>query len=297
MTSTPSSLRRDRQTKIVATLGPSSSDPQTIRALFDAGADAAVPEVIWQAADELFRAALRLGGTLTGQHGVGVLKRRWLADELGAGGVSGAALLRWYARLLGARLGRDVDLHTVPPITGLLKVGDGASIEPEVDLTGHWIDGRTLHVDSIGVGKRARVGARSSLGPGTVVGDGAEISPGSGVLGTVPPGERWAGAPAGRTGRARPAWGDVRPQDKRRWTVTYALTGTPLPPLAEGDILLHGHTHVPAWTEFGQRNVCLNPGSLSIPKENSPHSYMILENGVFYWKDVETGEIYHTRVL
>ena len=62
-------------------------------------------------------------------------------------------------------------------------------------------------------------------------------------------------------------------------------------------ILLHGHTHVPAWTEFGQRNVCLNPGSLSIPKENSPHSYMILENGVFYWKDVETGEIYHTRVL
>lgn len=69
------------------------------------------------------------------------------------------------------------------------------------------------------------------------------------------------------------------------------------PPLAEGDILLHGHTHVPAWTEFGQRNVCLNPGSLSIPKENSPHSYMILENGVFYWKDVETGEIYHTCVL
>ena len=65
------------------------------------------------------------------------------------------------------------------------------------------------------------------------------------------------------------------------------------PPLAEGAILLH----VPAWTEFGQRNVCLNPGSLSIPKENSPHSYMILENGVFYWKDVEMGEIYHTRVL
>ena len=67
-----------------------------------------------------------------------------------------------------------------------------------------------------------------------------------------------------------------------------------LPVMADYCIL---HTHVPAWTEFGQRNVCLNPGSLSIPKENSPHSYMILENGVFYWKDVETGEIYHTRVL
>jgi glycolate oxidase len=42
-----------------------------------------VPERIWAAADELFRAAVRLGGTLTGEHGVGVLKRRWLAEELG----------------------------------------------------------------------------------------------------------------------------------------------------------------------------------------------------------------------
>lgn len=42
-----------------------------------------VPSEVWAAADELFRAALRLGGTLTGEHGVGVLKRRWLADELG----------------------------------------------------------------------------------------------------------------------------------------------------------------------------------------------------------------------
>ncbi|MFE7844010.1 FAD-binding oxidoreductase [Microbacterium sp. NPDC057407] len=41
------------------------------------------PPEIWDAADDLFRAALRLGGTLTGEHGVGVLKRRWLADELG----------------------------------------------------------------------------------------------------------------------------------------------------------------------------------------------------------------------
>lgn len=42
-----------------------------------------VPEAVWAAADELFRAALALGGTLTGEHGVGVLKRRWLAEELG----------------------------------------------------------------------------------------------------------------------------------------------------------------------------------------------------------------------
>lgn len=41
------------------------------------------PPHVWAAADELFRAAIRLGGTLTGEHGIGILKRRWLADELG----------------------------------------------------------------------------------------------------------------------------------------------------------------------------------------------------------------------
>ena len=42
-----------------------------------------IPETIWAAAGELFSAALALGGTLTGEHGVGILKRRWLEDELG----------------------------------------------------------------------------------------------------------------------------------------------------------------------------------------------------------------------
>lgn len=46
-------------------------------------ADPAVPDAVWAAADALFLAALRLGGTLTGEHGVGLLKRRWLGDELG----------------------------------------------------------------------------------------------------------------------------------------------------------------------------------------------------------------------
>ncbi len=42
-----------------------------------------VPPNVWAAADALFRAAIELGGTLTGEHGVGVLKRRWIGDELG----------------------------------------------------------------------------------------------------------------------------------------------------------------------------------------------------------------------
>ena len=42
-----------------------------------------LPEAAWEAAGEIFALALRLGGTLTGEHGVGVLKRQWVADELG----------------------------------------------------------------------------------------------------------------------------------------------------------------------------------------------------------------------
>jgi len=42
-----------------------------------------VPAAVWAAADELFLECLRLGGTLTGEHGVGILKKRWLRDELG----------------------------------------------------------------------------------------------------------------------------------------------------------------------------------------------------------------------
>ncbi|GAA1012806.1 FAD-linked oxidase [Acrocarpospora pleiomorpha] len=50
--------------------------------VFDRGFTEPPPQV-WAAADEVFRAALRLGGTLTGEHGVGLLKRRWLALEAG----------------------------------------------------------------------------------------------------------------------------------------------------------------------------------------------------------------------
>jgi glycolate oxidase len=50
--------------------------------VFDRGLDE-IPRAVWDAAEEVFRAALDLGGTLTGEHGVGTLKRHWLNAELG----------------------------------------------------------------------------------------------------------------------------------------------------------------------------------------------------------------------
>lgn len=59
-----------------------------------------------------------------------------------------------------------------------------------------------------------------------------------------------------------------------------------LPPMTDGDILLHGHTHVPKCTEH-ENYVYMNPGSVSIPKEDSWHGYMLLQDGTFTWKDFD----------
>ena len=78
--------------------------------------------------------------------------------------------------------------------------------------------------------------------------------------------------------------------------VIYATHGhkfneSTLPPLSKGDILLNGHTHVPKCTEY-ENYIYMNSGSVSIPKENSPHSYMIFQNNEFLWKNLENGEVY-----
>lgn len=63
-----------------------------------------------------------------------------------------------------------------------------------------------------------------------------------------------------------------------------------LPPLQKGDILLNGHTHIPACRAH-EDYLYLNPGSVSIPKEQSCRGYMILKDDGFTWKTLE-GEVY-----
>ena len=67
------------------------------------------------------------------------------------------------------------------------------------------------------------------------------------------------------------------------------------PPMGMGEILLHGHTHIPENGTCGDLRI-LNPGSVSIPKAGSAHGYMIYENGTFLWKTLD-GEVYDTLTL
>ena len=74
------------------------------------------------------------------------------------------------------------------------------------------------------------------------------------------------------------------------------LTDDRLPDIKDFDILLNGHTHIPK-CEQKEGYIFINPGSVSIPKENSPHSFMVFENNEFLWKNLENGEIYNTKTL
>ena len=150
---------------------------------------------------------------------------RW-ADASGSRSIAGSTWVNNYARMLGAQMGRGIDLHTLPPVTGLLTIGDHAAIEPEVDLSGYWLDGDILRVGAIEVGPDARVGARSTLLPGTVIGADAHVEAGSTVIADkkIKDGQRWAGSPAAKVGRSKHRFPDEHPPRRSRWVPIYGAT-------------------------------------------------------------------------
>ncbi|MFB7462457.1 Pls/PosA family non-ribosomal peptide synthetase [Streptomyces sp. NPDC056224] len=199
-------------------------------------------------------ARLLLRGVKAGRHprGGSVHLRLWTAERLaeyvGATSLTGSWLER-YARALGARIGPEVDLHSLPPVTGMLKLGRGCAVESEVDLSGHWLDGDRLEIGPVKVGAGAVVGTRSILFPGARVGKRAEVAPGSAVVGQIPTGQRWAGAPAGKLGRAKRNWPEERPPRGLPWRAAYGAAGfglTVLPVLATLPALLVLSRFVPA---------------------------------------------------
>ena len=67
------------------------------------------------------------------------------------------------------------------------------------------------------------------------------------------------------------------------------------PPLQPGDILLCGHTHIPCCHRH-EDFIYVNPGSVSIPKQNTPHSYIMLEDGRMVWKDLDGREFLQEKL-
>ncbi|MGW4089968.1 Pls/PosA family non-ribosomal peptide synthetase [Nocardia sp. NPDC004750] len=179
-------------------------------------------------------ARLLLRGVRPGRYprGGSVHLRLWAAVRLseasGAENLSGAPWMVPFARALGAKIGKGVDLHSLPPVTGMLELGDGCSVEPEVDLSGYWIDGDVVHLGPITVGPGAVVGSRSILLPGTKIGKNAEVAPGSAVAGKVKAEQEWAGSPAVKVGKAQHRWPAHTPDRARRWVGVFGVTSMAL---------------------------------------------------------------------
>ncbi|MGW3193432.1 Pls/PosA family non-ribosomal peptide synthetase [Streptomyces sp. NPDC001118] len=179
------------------------------------------------------------GSVRPGAHprGGSVHLRLWSAERaVAAFGVPSLLGTPWaarYARVLGCTTGRDLSLHAMPPVTGLAELGDGCAVEPGADISGWWLDGDTLHVGPVTVGAGARVGHRSMLLPGAVVGRDAELTSGACLDGRVPDGACWAGSPArpaDETERLGGAGWPAPPQRaRRRWHIAYAGSLTVLP--------------------------------------------------------------------
>ncbi|MGV9676704.1 Pls/PosA family non-ribosomal peptide synthetase [Nocardia sp. NPDC003482] len=207
------------------------------------------------------RLLLRGVGAGTYPRGGSVHLRLWaavrLAEASGAENLSGAPWMVPFARALGARVGKGVDLHSLPPVTGMLELGDGCSVEPEVDLAGYWIDGDRVHIGPIRIGAGAVVGSRSTLLPGAVVGKRSVVAPGSAVFGKVKAGQEWAGSPAVKVGKADHPWPAATPPRATRWVLVFGITSMvlaalPIVALAAGGALL-------AWAIRDDRTL---PGAL-----------------------------------
>ena len=86
--------------------------------------------------------------------------------------------------------------------------------------------------------------------------------------------------------------------DGRKWILTHGhlYNEQIMLPHNPGDVLLHGHTHVKALQKVNDFYF-INPGSVSIPKDGPVHSYAVYEDGTFYLKDVESGEVLRSMKL
>jgi non-ribosomal peptide synthetase-like protein len=131
--------------------------------------------------------------------------RWWLVTAIEAavpvGYLKGTRLYPWYLRLMGAKVGRNVNLHADNfVIYDLLCIGDDACINADARLSGYTVENGFLHLGSIRVGKRCFIGARSAVCEDSELEDDSALEDLSLLPrgGRIPAGETWSGAPAQR---------------------------------------------------------------------------------------------------
>ena len=82
--------------------------------------------------------------------------------------------------------------------------------------------------------------------------------------------------------------------DGRKLFLTHGhLFNAENPPLLQaGDLLLNGHFHTPCSSKLENGGIYANCGSVALPKDDTPHSYLVFEDNSLQWKDLETGGMF-----
>ncbi|WP_425453836.1 Pls/PosA family non-ribosomal peptide synthetase [Corynebacterium alimapuense] len=141
--------------------------------------------------------------------------RVWAAERLLTfqrfDALNGSVVMPLLYRLLGNEVGKRCHLHSFPPVTGLLSIGDDVAVEAEVDLNGHWIDGDRFYIGTIDLSDGVRIGTRTLFDPDTIVGTQAEVLPGSYITGTIRAHQLCGGSPLQDWGESGQAWPVEKP--------------------------------------------------------------------------------------
>lgn len=149
--------------------------------------------------------------------------RLWAAERflhtLRLESVAGTVFARTFYRMMGNRVGSGTHISSLPPVSGLITIGEQATIEFEADLNGYWIEGDSVHIGAITVADGVRIGTRSIVDPGVTVGAFSEILPGSHIDRDIPASQLWGGSPIRYEGNAGASWPHQRllRRDMRGW--------------------------------------------------------------------------------
>ena len=153
--------------------------------------------------------------------------RLWAATAFAArfapANITGTPLINIYAKALGCKVGKDVLLQSMPPVTGLAQFADGVTVETEVDLSGWRLGVSEIEVGEIVVGENTRISTRSTLTPGINIAGETEILPGSCVIESISSSGIWGGSPARKLAEIKERWPKERPTGSSFWKAAFSF--------------------------------------------------------------------------
>lgn len=159
------------------------------------------------------------------QNGI-VHLRIWLAERVGdlfyIVALAGSPWMVVFARITGAKIGKDVVIESLPPVLGNLSIGDRSSIGRDVHLSGWTIENQKLFIGGFEIGSDVRIGNRSFLAEGIKVSAGSEIESGSLVAQDLEPAGVVHGSPAVSTEGFN--WPTTNPARGLFWRAAYLVS-------------------------------------------------------------------------